>query len=77
MQNILSFNNSDFFHVLFGGKLSITSGDMPQLKAGYHTDSRCQYQPASFSSVFTLSGTACHVGVGDGGAGFPPQIGDM
>ena len=37
------------------------------LKVGYHTESRCQYQPASFSSVFKLSGTACLVGVGVGG----------
>ena len=36
------------------------------LKVGYHTESRCQYQPASFSSAFILSGTACLVGVGVG-----------
>ena len=36
------------------------------LKVGYHTESRCQYQPASFSSAFKLSGTACLVGVGVG-----------
>ena len=36
------------------------------LKVGYHTESRCQYQPASFSSAFKLSDTACLVGVGVG-----------
>ena len=40
----------------------LTSGQV-----GYHTESRCQYQPASFSSAFKLSGTACLVGVGVGG----------
>ena len=39
------------------------------LKMGYHTESRCQYQPASFSSAFKLSGTACLVGVGVRGGG--------
>ena len=29
-----------------------------RLKVGYHTESRCQYQPVSFSSAFKLSGTA-------------------
>ena len=33
---------------------------------------RCQYQPASFSSVFKLSGTACLVGAGLGGVWFSP-----
>ena len=47
------------------------------LKVGYHTESRCQYQPASFSSAFKLSGTACLVGVGVGGGGSHPQIWDM
>ena len=47
------------------------------LKVGYHTESRCQYQPASFSSAFKLSGIACLVGVGGGGGWFPPQIGYM
>ena len=49
------------------------------LKVGYHTEYRCQYQPASFSSAFKLSGIACLVGVGGGGWGweFPPQIWDM
>ena len=47
------------------------------LKVGYHTESRCQYQPASFSSAFKLSGTACVVGVGVGGGGSHPQIWDM
>ena len=32
----------------------------------YHTESRCQHQPASFSSAFKLSGTACLVGWGRG-----------
>ena len=35
-------------------------------KVGYHTESRCQNQPASFSSAFKLNGTACLVGVGYG-----------
>ena len=47
------------------------------MKVGYHTESRCQYQPASLSSAFKLSGTACLVGVGVGGRGLPPQNGDM
>ena len=53
------------------------------LKVGYHTEFRCQHQPASFSSAFKLSGTACLVGwwLGQGlgvwGGGFPPQIGHM
>ena len=50
---------------------------VPILKVGYHTESRCQYQPGSFSSAFELSGTACLVEVGVGGGGFPHQIGDM
>ena len=36
------------------------------LKVGYHTESRWQHQPASFSSAFKLSGTACLVGWGLG-----------
>ena len=48
-----------------------------ELKVGYHTESMCQYQPASFSSAFKLSGTACLMVVGVGGWGFPPQIWDM
>ena len=47
------------------------------LKVGYHTESRCQHQPASFSSAFKLSGTACLVGVGFGCVWLPPKIGDM
>ena len=47
----------------------------PQLKAGYHKDSRCQYQPASFSSAFKLSGTACLVGVGLGVGGSLLRLG--
>ena len=47
------------------------------LKVGFHTESRCQYQPASFSSAFKLSGTACLVGVGGGGGGSHPHIWDM
>ena len=37
------------------------------LKVGYHTESRYQYQPASFNSAFKLSGTACF----GWGRGFP------
>ena len=33
---------------------------------GYHTEFRCQHQPACFSSAFKLSGTACLVGRGLG-----------
>ena len=36
------------------------------LKVGYHTESKFQHQPASFSSAFKLSGTACLVGEGSG-----------
>ena len=43
--------------------------DIIDLKVGYHTESRCQHQPAIFSSAFKLSGTACLVGVGVGGGG--------
>ena len=39
------------------------------LKVGYHTESRCQHQPASFSSAFKLSGTACLMR-GGGGVGW-------
>ena len=66
----------------WGKESSQTHRQTRELKGGYHTESRCQYQPASFSSAFKLNGTACLVGVGVGGGGwgserFPPQIWDM
>ena len=41
---------------------------------GYHTESRCQHQPACFSSTFKLRGTArfVEVGVGARGGGSSP-----
>ena len=54
--------------LMYGTEVSLLhrlEGTLP-LKVGYHTESRCQYQPASFSSAFKLSGTVCLVGVGGG-----------
>ena len=45
--------------------------ELVRLKVEYHTESRLQHQPASFSSAFKLSGTACLMGVGDGVWGVP------
>ena len=45
------------------------------LKVGYHTESKFQHQPASFSSAFKLSGTACLVRVGVGGGGSLLRLG--
>ena len=44
---------------------------------GYHTESRCQYEPASISSAFKLSGAACLVGmwVGVVGCGYGLGVG--
>ena len=57
--------------------LNVLKKEPSPLKVGYRTESRCQYQLASFSSAFKLSGTACLVGGGGWGWGFPPQIWDM
>ena len=55
--------------------LKLTERQGHFLKVGFHAESSCQHQPASFSAAFKMNDTACLVGWGVGVEGSLLRLG--